>query len=403
VKADFLSLAAGPEQIHTIRLAKSLGWRVMAFDRNPQAPGLAEADVPIAANAADDVEGVVRRAEEAGIRALLPIPLGAMLEVAGVVNDRLGLPGISAVAARLAADKLAQRECLTGAGLPQPSFIACDGAAEILKAARSLGCPGIVKPRFGSGSSGVYRFAGEDEARRHLDWHLGSLPAGQTSLASLVESCVEGEEFGVDAAMAGGKFHMLAVRSKEMTPLPFRLGRGVVSPPDAPKDVLDAIEATCRTAAEVGGFSECLMNFDVIVQEQAEPIVIEMTGRPSGFNISALMLPAMLGFSPVEQMMHRLMGEQHDFRPRNRSAAILRMLHAAPGQLVSVRGLEVARSLPGVIAVESFALPGDMITRQDCGVGGFRVGYMLTVGNTLDEARSAWSRAAKEISFEVEE
>jgi biotin carboxylase len=402
-EAHFLALAAGPEQLPAIRIAKKNKWQVIAFDQNPEAPGLREADISYSFDAMCNLPRVLDIARTAKVKALLPIPLGAMLQAAGEVNEHLGLRGISCSAARFSTDKLLQRNELRQSGLPQPHSVACDSPSEIHRAALALKGPGLVKPRFGSGSSGVFLFENTQQIDAHLAWHIQSLSPSSIGAGprSLVEECIHGIEFGVDAVVVRNEFTILAIRQKDMTPLPFRLSKGLYSPPDISKQLLAKIESACRKAAFVLGFSDCMIHFDVMATEDSEPTIIETSGRPSGFHISAVMLPAILGYSPLEQLMRSLLDLPFDFTPHQSKAAVLRMLESTPGIVVAIKGLSEARRSPGVVSADTFLKPGDAILRQDSGCTGFKVGYIITQGATLQEARESWAVAAKHVMFEL--
>jgi hypothetical protein len=197
------------------------------------------------------------------------------------------------------------------------------------------------------------------------------------------------------------KFVLLAVRQKDMTPLPFRFCREVYSPPQVSGVLLERIYFVCRKASLVAGFSDCMIHFDVIADKMDEPIIIETSGRPSGFHISAMMLPAMLGYSPIEKLMRRLLGLSFDFTPVRNRASILKMLEARPGTVVQTSGFEEARQVPGVVASESYLVSGEEVLRQNCGSVGFKVGYVVAEGETLIEARGAVEKALTCISFEI--
>lgn len=67
---------------------------------------------------------------------------------------------------RLARDKLRMHETLSGEGLPTPATVSCDDAAGVGDLTARHGPPWVVKPRFGSGSSGVTFPATADELSR---------------------------------------------------------------------------------------------------------------------------------------------------------------------------------------------------------------------------------------------
>src|SRR5262245_34956474 len=118
-----LFVGAGRHQRRAIRRAKELGLRVAAIDRNPDAPGFADADVTEVADFADVAAAVeaARRLQPDGV---LTIASDRAVPVVAAVAEALGLPGIGTETARLATNKTAMRTALAAAGVPQPRFAA---------------------------------------------------------------------------------------------------------------------------------------------------------------------------------------------------------------------------------------------------------------------------------------
>lgn len=396
MRADLLSLAAGTEQLPCILAAQEMGFSVLAMDGNAEAPGLKMADIGLNVNARDEASAE-KIAREAAVKALLPIPLGALLRVAGKINTALGLPGPQERATEICTDKLLQRRTLEAAGLAQPRYFFAQSREEIRDRAERLASPCVVKPRFGSGSHAVFVAENSRQLADLLPWHLGN--AGETQ--SLVESCQDGIEYGVDGAVTAGKFHLLAVREKELTPLPYRVNRGFFTPANCSAKTAEAIAQSCARAAEAVGLGDCLVHFDVIVSPEGEAVIIELSGRPSGYNISAKMLPAALGFSPIAEMTRHLLGQKADFRPKSSRGAVLRMLQADPGVVEQISGLAEASEEVGVVALETFLREGSEVKACRDGASGYKVGYLITSGETRAEAEVNWQRAAAHLKIKT--
>ena len=117
-RADGLTLVVlggGPAQRHAIDAAQALGVRTVVCDANP-----ARGDVAVSS---EDVEGVLRTARDAGARGLIAPGTDWPVRVAAEVAEELDLPHpLDLATAQIATDKLAQRERLAAAGVPQPAW-----------------------------------------------------------------------------------------------------------------------------------------------------------------------------------------------------------------------------------------------------------------------------------------
>ncbi len=396
-----LCVGAGIEQLPIIQLAQQMGLRVIAVDGNPEAVGLNIADRAVAMDLRD-IQSVIQLAAAEQVRSVLPVPLGAILTTVGAVNDALGLCGISKQAAQFCTDKILTHQQLSTAGLSMPKLILATDTADIQSAVAEIGFPVLLKPRFGSGSLGVFVARTWAELQRHLPWHLQQRQ--RNSQQTLIESFLTGQEIGVDGVVIGDQTQLLLIRDKEVTDLPFRLPYAYLAPADiAPSSLLEQqIATTLAQAVSALGLRNCLVHADLILASDGKVYVIDISGRPAGFNLSAKLVPAAIGLQPIQQAILLSLGEPADFQPKARRGAVLRMLAAPVGRLQSVSGLEQARALAGVIAADCFLRPGDMIQERRSGAAGYSVGYLLTAAATRAEADLLWQQAAQCIHFQVD-
>src|SRR5262249_14262303 len=147
--------------------AKELGLRVAAVDRNPDAPGLAEADIARVVDFSD-LEPVLRAIARLRIDGVLTISADRAVPVVAALAERLGLPGIGVETAHLMTHKVAMRRELADAGVPQPRFAALRTLGERRRAADEVGFPAVLKPADSGGQRGVFRVESLDELEAHL-------------------------------------------------------------------------------------------------------------------------------------------------------------------------------------------------------------------------------------------
>lgn len=378
-----------------------MGLYVIAVDGNPEAAGLRLADQGVVMNLRD-VVSVIRLAKEADIACVLPVPLGAILTTVGAVNDALGLRGISQIAAQRCTDKLLMRRVLAAAGLPAPRFQEAGDADSIEAAAIALNFPVVTKPRYGSGSRGIFVARDRAELRQWLPWHLEQRHQTRQE-TSIVEQFIPGVEIGVDGVAVENRFSVVLVRDKEVTPLPFRLPYAHLVPSSLVHIYGDRLTKVLETAAAALGLQNCLLHADILVSSSNELVILDISGRPSGFNISARLLPAATGIELTHQAIQLALGQSACFEPKQQRGAVLRMLTAPVGVFRGVEGLATVAQMPGVVAVESFLQAGDRISERRTGASGYRVGYLISSGETREEAEAIWRQAAGQLRFLVDE
>ena len=114
-----LFVGAGRNQRRAIERVRELGVRVVAVDRNPEAPGLALADAGEAVDFSD-VDAVAETGRRHGVDGVLTIAADSAVPIVARVAELLGLPGIGSEAAHLATNKIAMRREFGEHGVPQP-------------------------------------------------------------------------------------------------------------------------------------------------------------------------------------------------------------------------------------------------------------------------------------------
>ena len=194
-----LFVGAGRHQRRAILRARELGLRVVAVDRNPEAPGLQVADVGEPVDFTD-VAAVTEVGRRHAIDGVLTVSADRAVPVVAAVAAALGLPGIGVETAHLMTHKIAMRRTLADAGVPQPAFAAARELQSARAALDAVGVPAVLKPADSGGQRGLFYLESRDELDAHLHAALAESPAGE----AIVESYHDGLELnGIVVARNG--------------------------------------------------------------------------------------------------------------------------------------------------------------------------------------------------------
>ncbi len=308
-------IGASKEALHTIEKAHGYGIKIVALDGDPHAPGLGVADRSMTVDISD--EGAVieaLRGEKPDF--VLTVPIGRYLTTIGAVNDALGLPGITRQMAVLCTDKFRFHQKLNRAGLRNcrcyevsgGRILDGEGAAYIGERAKEapVSFPAILKPRFGSGSRGIYMLGDKEQLREALAETAGE--------AYVLEECIEGEEYGLDGAVTREGFQMVLLRRKRNTPPPARQAVGYFSVlPE--EDFYKQVQSYVEKAVACLGLGECLLHGDIIRGAEG-PFLIELSARPSGHHLHDLFTPLCTGVDLAEEYLKYRTGLAYCFAPR---------------------------------------------------------------------------------------
>lgn len=330
-------IGASSESIHAIEEAKSLGLAVTALDGDPQAPGLSEADQSRVIDIRDK-DAVFRFLEPLHPDVVLPVPIGRYLTTTGVVNDYFHLTGVTEQSARLVTDKYQFHQCLAELGLRNCAQELIPAGMPEMEIEAQIGAdvpfPAVVKPRFGSGSRGVEVYQSPMEF--FTDFATGA-PYDEDFV---LETCVAGEEYGVDGAYVSGKFQLILLRDKRQTPLPYRQCVGYYSVPESREpEFTAAVRELLQEAGRALGLDNCLLHADIIRAAGDTPFLIELSARPSGHYLHNLFTPMVTGVDPVREFLKLAipgLGQKACFTPRETKLMAIRYFDLPEGIVESV-------------------------------------------------------------------
>ena len=267
-------LGAGIYQVPLIRKAKELGYHTIVVSYPGPYPGFAVADEVLYLDTTDS-EAILDAARNLNIKGICTTGTDVAMGSIGLVNDTLGLSGISGHAARILTDKSVMKKEFAGAGVRTAAFEKIHSPEEAVAAFRKIGPPCVVKVTDKSGSRGIIRVDSEDE-----------VPVAYTEAMEvtnkdylLVEKCIIGHEIGIDAFVSGGRPVLLLPHDKlvykgRSTTVPV----GHIFPYETSPALYDDINEQVRKIILASGMDNCAMNIDAFVCGD-ELYVIEAGGR----------------------------------------------------------------------------------------------------------------------------
>ena len=391
-----LMVGAGRHQRRAIERAHELGLRVVGVDRNPDAPGLAAANVGEVVDFTD-VDAVTEVGRRRGIDGVLTVSADRAVPVVAAVAETLELPGIGNETAHAMTHKVAMRRLLAERGVPQPQFAALRSLGERRAALEAVGVPAVLKPADSGGQRGVFQIASLDDLEAHLHAALSESATGE----AIVESFHEGLELNGLAVARDGEVELLTLSDRLRPPgIGFGVGWTHLYPSTVFGDVLAHAEETTVAAIHALGLRNGIAFPQVIVSPNGECRVVEVAARIPGGQMADLARHA-VGVDLVEVALRQALGlEVPDeiVRPRFTQPLAVKFLTASPGPLptgrvVSVGTLEKVLAFPGVVQAELYLQPGETI--RPVRLDGDRRGYVIAVADTNVEALERAEAAAR--------
>jgi len=398
-----LFVGAGRHQRHAIRRAKELRLRVVAVDRNPDAPGLAEADIRRVVDYADP-RAVLKAVARLRIDGVLTVSADSAVPAVAAVAEALGLPGIGVETAHRMTHKVAMRRRLAEAGVPQPRFAALRTLSERRRALDEVGLPAVLKPADSGGQRGVFRIESPDDVELHLHEALAVSPTGE----AILEEFVEGTEMNGIVVARGGEPFTLTLSDRLRPPgIGFGVGWVHLYPATAHGHQLEEAERVAASAAKALGLGTGIAFPQLIATPGGGVSVVECAARIPGGQMADLVRHA-VGVDLVEVQLRMALGRELPdelVRPRFSQPLAIRFLTASPGPLpegrvVRVGPLEKVLAFPGVVQADTYLQVGEVI--RPVRLDGDRRGYVIATGETNMEALERAEAAARLVDVEVE-
>ncbi len=400
--STILFIGAGRHQRRAIRRARELGLRVVAADRNPEAPGLFEADEREVVDF--DVAALAEVGRRHAVNGVVTVASDRAVPVVAAVAEELGLPGIGSETAHLMTHKVAMRRSLAEAGVAQPEFAAVRTLHEGKEALQTVGLPAVLKPADSAGQRGLFLLRSVDDLEAHL--HVALIESA--SEEAIVESFHEGLELNGLVVARGGEPQLVTLSDRLR---PDGAGFGVALAHVYPSTLFgDALEEAERVATRVVralGLRDGVAYPQLLVTEEGETLLLEVAARVPAGQMDQVARRA-VGVDLVQVALRQALGEQVPdelVRPQFQQPLAISFLTAEPGPLPtgkvrSVGPLERVLAFPGVLEAEVYLAPGDVIdpVQRD----GDRKGFVIARGDTNIEALERAEAAATLIDVEVE-
>lgn len=380
-----------------------MGLRVAAVDRNPDAPGLAEADVTRVVDFAD-VDAVLKATARLKLDGVLTVSADRAVPVVAAVAEKRGLPGIGTAAAHLMTNKIAMRRRLADVGVPQPRFAAVRNLSETRRATEEVGFPAVLKPSDSGGQRGVFRVESPDDVDAHLHEALAASPTEE----AILEEFVDGTEMNGIVLARRGETIPLTLSDRLRPPgIGFGVGWIHVYPATAYGMQLEESERVAQRTVRALGLETGIAFPQLIAAPDGRVIVVECAARIPGGQMADLVRWA-VGVDLVEVQIRMALGDDLPdelVQPKFSQPLAIRFLTAQPGPLptgrvVRIGPLDKVLAFPGVVQADTYLVEGETI--RPVRLDGDRRGYVIAVADTNLEALDRAEAAARLLDVEVE-
>lgn len=369
-----------------------MGLRIVAIDRNPEAPGMKLADVAVPIDTRDEV-GAVAVARRERVEGVLTLCTDFPVRTVAAIAYALGLPGPDPEVAMRATHKGLMRDAFLKSGAPSPEHRRVRTAAEAHSAAAELGYPVVLKPTSASGSRGVAKVMSPGQIP--TAWAHTSAVAG-AGAEVVVEEFVNGPEVSVEVVSWHGEHRIVAITDKLTTGDPFWVEMGHSQPSALGVTTHEAIKEATRAGLDALGAVDATAHVEIKVSARG-PRLIEVGLRLGGDFIATELTSRATGVNMTKAAIDIALGREPNTQPRWSRGAAIRYMAPAAGTVTAISGEDAARKVPGVKIVEVYVRSGDRVGRVMSSLD--RSGHVLAACETAEHAVAAAEAGAKLVSI----
>lgn len=396
-----LLLIGMPNRPHTIDVIAALrarGYTVVSADiaKEPCFSSLVEASLPIASLAADAVLPVAvayhRERPFDGVARFHELAVPASNAVAAA----LGLPHFTPSAIEGCVNKFKMRTWMHDRGVPCPPFGGAASEAEASEIARRLDYPVVIKPQVGGASYGVTRLDGEADLHRFFE-HAGIFWEPRRFI---VERYVDGNEISVESVTTDRPAHVALFEKPQPLVGPYFLEHTFITPGRHDQATVDAAHEAVTNLILKLGLRQCITHTELRIAKDG-PFVVEFGFRPIGYP-GPVCVQQTTGVDLLHVMAQLACGEPPRVQPisTGRYCGWRYIIIPKEGCLQAVRGVQTARTLPGVLACSVWAVPGETLTLPPHGFDYIK-GHIVAAGDSFETVQERLSEAATMIELVV--
>ncbi len=333
--------------------------------------------------------------------------------VAATIARAIGLRGNPVAAAKAARDKFEQRTRLARANVPVPRFALHGVDEDPGTFAGRVPYPCVVKPLRLSASRGVIRadapaqFVTAFERLRRILAAPDIVACGEPARRILVEDFVPGSEHALEGLLVDGDLRVLALFDKP-DPLdgPYFEETIYVTPSRLQSDARHALESCAQGAARALGLTTGPVHVELRYNDRG-PWLIEMAARPIGGRCSAALRfgtpdSGLGAAASLEEIIlrHALAMPIASLERDACASGVMMIPVPRAGVLREVGGIEAARAIPLIDAVEITAHSGEALVPWP--EGSRYPGFIFASGERPEAVEEALRSAHRKLQFVVD-
>lgn len=378
MKKKIMILGATYTQVPLVKKAKDLGYYTIVsgikgdYPANKYADSLCNVDI-------SNPEEVYKAAIENNIDGIVTCCMDLPIRALGYTCDKLNLCGLSESAAVLSNQKYLMKEKLVKAHVNTPKFKKVDSMEALENAYNELNNPVVVKALDLQASRGVFVCKNIEQAKMAYE----SIKSLSTENYCIVEEFIEGRDIGAQAFVYRGEVLFVMPHGDEVYMGAANKPVGHYAPIDAEEIINKKITNISIEGIKAIGLDNCAVNIDMILTENNEVYMIELTGR-AGATCLPEIVDSYYGVDYYSMIIEMAMGKDPKLIWNARRkycipSAARFITSKKSGRLMSVN---IPPKSENIVFLKFYKEIGEYISAFNDGKD--RIGEVLVKGNSLE-------------------
>lgn len=388
-----LMIGAGFLQSFVIKKAKQLGYYVIAIDGDQNAIGFNYSDEFAVIDIVNKNE-CLNYAKSKNIDGVLTAATDYGVLTASFISSKMNLPGLDYRVAKLIKNKYQVEKIFIDNRIDDVTQAFEVDINTDYTSFQNISFPVMVKPCDGSGSRGAQRVDSFDELKKACFEAISFSKIGK----ALIETFIEGKEYGAESIVVNGEIHVLAIMQKWMTNPPLYAELGHALPNDLSSDInLKAISCV-KNAISALGINYGAVNMDIIITKTGNIHIVDVGARMGGNMIGPCIIPYGTGIDYMKAIIASSLGEPIDLSPHSPTPVASRILAFHKGIVKQLPNLAFFEKKYGLEIYHHLEI-GQIVNEYHTNLDG--MGYIISRADNIEMAIKNVSEALLTIERDV--
>jgi len=399
-----LIIGAGLAQLHAFKLAREMGYHIVATDMYSNAPGFKLADDALIANTYDleeSLQVVLDYQKQKPIDGVISVGVDNPIVVA-TLADRLGLPTIPIESAKLGSDKYKMKVRFTEDGIPVPRYKKILSLSDLQQYVKESKDEIVLKPTDSRGARGILKLSDNIDIEWAFKYSKHISPSG----ILLVEEFIQGPQLSTESIVYKGKAYTVAYSDRNYEYIerfsPFIIENGGTMPSTIENNIKEEISNLINRIAISLGIENGVIKGDLVLSNKGIK-VIEIATRLSGGFFCTDQVILSTGVDLVQAAIKISLGEELDvteLNPKYHRHIDKKYFFLPEGQIKEINFDEDITEYEWVERFDLFVNEGDIVEAITDHTK--RSGVVICSGDTRSEAIERSRSVIDSVKFRIE-